>query len=174
MVCKTGQIWQASLPFSASTLTRTSTPHLMTLFRLISFQRCHRGRPAGIDFHTQSPKTVNLFLCPPVSSHLAAFHHVLSLRGKLALLLVPDWPSTAFWSLLHPKGRVHPSLLCSKVFYPRYFSANSVPSLVHIRCQDSPSHSTYSDIFKRFQGTKFGRRSLAHYPHTDCPPQSEA
>jgi hypothetical protein len=93
------------------------------------FSKVPQTGSAGIDFLAQSPTTVNLFLCPPVSGIISAFHHVLSLRGKLALLLVPDWPSTAFWAVLHPGGKVHPSVQCSKVFYPRFFSANSVPTL---------------------------------------------
>ncbi len=95
------------------------------------FSKVPQTRSAGIDFLTQSPETVNLFLSPPVSGILAAFHHVLSLRGKLALLLVPDWPSTAFWTVLHPEGRVHPSVLlcCAQKFSTpgTFLRARSLP-----------------------------------------------
>jgi hypothetical protein len=84
---------------------------------------------AGVDFLAQKPTTTNLFLCPPVSGILAAFNHALTLRSKNILLLLPDWPSTVFWSTLHPAGLLHPAVTRSHVFHPTFFSVVSVPSL---------------------------------------------
>ena len=85
----------------------------------------------GIDYFAQSvPLGRRLFLCPPVRLISRVFRSLLTLPPDVSfLLLVPDWPSTAYWSILHPGGTRHPIFTAVLQFYPRFFATCDAPCL---------------------------------------------
>jgi len=58
---------------------------------------------SGTDFFCQILPPVNLYMCPPVRLIPRIFRRMLSCPHRTFLLIVPDWPSAAFWVLLRFK-----------------------------------------------------------------------
>ena len=85
----------------------------------------------GIDYFAQPvPLGRCLFLCPPVRLISRVFCSLLTLPpGVSFLLLVPDWPSTAYWSILHPGGARHPVFTAVLRFCSRFFATCDAPCL---------------------------------------------
>ena len=85
----------------------------------------------GIDYFAQPvPLGRCLFLCPPVRLISRVFCSLLTLPpGVSFLLLVPDWPSTAYWSILHPSGARHPIFTAILQFCPQFFATCDAPCL---------------------------------------------
>jgi hypothetical protein len=85
---------------------------------------------SAVNFFSQhlSPGPI-YFVCPPVKLLAAAFRHLLTFRNVTAVFLLPDWPSTAFWPVFFPAGRLHSSAVAMLRFAPRFFATNSAPSL---------------------------------------------
>ncbi len=82
-----------------------------------------------VNFFANLARQPDLFLCPLVSQITRAFRRILSLPGKRSLLIVPHWPSSAFWPVLLPGGNCHPAISASHVFQPTCYSP--VPSFHH-------------------------------------------
>jgi hypothetical protein len=76
----------------------------------------------GVDFFANTPQHPDLYLCPPVSQISQAFQRILLLKKKRCLLIVPSWPSAAFWPVLFPAGNKHPSISVSHEFRPTCYS----------------------------------------------------
>jgi len=96
----------------------------------VFFSLASSAMSVGVDFFCQRLRPgVNYFLCSPVKVIPAAFHRIAAFPGVTALMLVPDWPSAAFWPILFPAGRNHRIIVSTHRFVPRFFSALSVPSL---------------------------------------------
>ena len=64
----------------------------------------------------------SLFWCPPVRQIARVFRRLTNSPPIPFLLVVPDWSSAAYWSVLHPAGRLHPRLSRTMQFVPRFFS----------------------------------------------------
>jgi len=96
--------------------------------RFFSLEDCPGS--SGVDFFAQTlPTHLQLFDCPPVKMICPAFQKFLATPGLSVLLLVPDWPSTAFWSVQHPGGHAHPAATAVVRFSPRFYTTAAVNCL---------------------------------------------
>ena len=94
------------------------------------FSPCPQTGCAGVNFFTQQLSPAHFyFLCPPVSLISKTVAQLEMTQGIQALLLVPDWPSTVFWAVLHPGGRTHPMVQRVWRFKPRFYSSVGVKCL---------------------------------------------
>ena len=85
----------------------------------------------GVDYFAQpAPLGRHLFLCPPVRLISRVFRSLLTLTPGVSFLrLVPDWPSTAYWSILHPSGARHPIFTAVVQLCPQFFATSDAPCL---------------------------------------------
>jgi hypothetical protein len=85
---------------------------------------------AGVNFFSQvlDPRR-RYFICPPPKLLSPALQHCLKFPGVLALFILPDWPSAAFWLTFFPNGRLHENVIAHRRFTPPFFAANNVPSI---------------------------------------------
>jgi hypothetical protein len=71
----------------------------------------------------------NYFCCPPVKMIGRVVCHLLEKENIPILLVVPVWPSSAFWPALSLSPRFQESIVKEARFQPKFFKSNSAPSL---------------------------------------------
>jgi hypothetical protein len=84
----------------------------------------------GVNFMSQElrPDT-NYFCCPPVKMIGRVVCHILEKENIRCLLIVPVWPSSAFWPALSLSPWFQESIVKETRFQPKFFMSNSAPSL---------------------------------------------
>jgi hypothetical protein len=94
------------------------------------FSLTPQSHALGVDFFAQALLPgVRYFFCPPVKLLAPAFRRCLQFKNITALLIFPDWTSTAFWVAFHPLGRLHPVVTDHVDFKPPFFTTTPAPSL---------------------------------------------
>ena len=84
--------------------------------------RFHCPNTSGVNAFTQDWSDVELnWLCPPVKFICSTLHHARLCKAK-GILLVPQWPSSHFWTLIH-NGRAFEHFVKSyRIIDPFYTS----------------------------------------------------
>jgi hypothetical protein len=85
---------------------------------------------AGVNFLGQPLLSgTAYFCCPPVKMIGRVVGHLLENSNVQCLLIVPVWPSTAFWSALGENKRFRESVVKEYRFRPKFFMSNGASSL---------------------------------------------
>jgi hypothetical protein len=85
---------------------------------------------AGVNFLTQRLETaVNYYCCPPVKMIGRVVCHIIEKDDITCLLIVPVWPSAAFWPALQQSPRFQECVVNELRFKPRFYMSNGPPSL---------------------------------------------
>ena len=84
----------------------------------------------GVNFLSQKLSVdVKYFCCPPVKMIGRVACHLLDHRNVTCLLIVPVWPSAAFWPALQQSPRFQSSVSRERRFRPKFFMSNGARSL---------------------------------------------
>jgi hypothetical protein len=84
----------------------------------------------GVNFLAQELKeNVNYFCCPPIKMVGRVACHLLEKANVSSILLVPVWPSTAYWSSLSESVRFQEAVVNKVYFRPQFFMSNGASGL---------------------------------------------
>jgi len=84
----------------------------------------------GVNFLSQKLSVdVKYFCCPPVKMIGRVACHLLDHTHVTCLLIVPVWPSAAFWPALQQSPRFQSSVSREQRFRPKFFMSNGARSL---------------------------------------------